>query len=825
MLTKDSTKENRYLKNNIPLILLGVLGLLAFIILLPHFYPSQGANLKIDQSQAIAKAAEFMQEKGYKLEDFNTRVIIGYNFNAFIYLQQRHKWHKTQELFQKESTKGLGFYWYVMWYKNLPKNTPYEFYEAWVSSTGEIIGFTHHLPLLFQWPEGREAHLSQEKASLITQAFLEKQGIDTSEFKPSPINSKKIEKRTNHTFKWVKELPHIGGKVNLTVIVKGDEVGDFKISYGVPAIANNEIMVLRSNLSFSAIISYILVFLFCLLLQLFFLRKYHEGEVSVKTAVVVFLITFGMLALESLLKFKINAMGTSLGELSNDGVGFVLLAILSLVIWPFFSIMAFSSWSVGESLGRERFNKKFSALDSLFNKKWFTLNFASSSLNGYFAGFAGLGLIALLTVSSMAVFNTRAVVGNYKTISTFLPFMVPVLAALSSALLGELSFRLFANLFIFKLLKRRDLSLIISSLLWTVYAVGFWDIGIRLIPMVVDWAIIYIIGLMLGYIFWKFDILTAIVAHMTIIGVMQAVPMLTSPAPGIFYHALAALLLLFAPVILIVRGFLKHQVFAFEADLTPEHIKRITERVRMAKELEIARQVQMRLLPGSPPEIEGFEIDGICIPANEVGGDYYDFIHIDDAKLGVVIGDVSGKGVPAAIYMTLTKGVIQSQAENEISPKEVLTRVNRSLYTMMDTKSFVTLFFAVIDSDNKTLTYSRAGHNPLLYFQENTAKMMTLKPDGIALGIEKGNIFDVTIKTGHLQLHKGDMVVFYTDGFSEAMNKNLDQYSENRLGEIIGANRDKSVCQIIDAVIQDVQLFVKGYPQHDDMTMVIVKAL
>jgi sigma-B regulation protein RsbU (phosphoserine phosphatase) len=260
-----------------------------------------------------------------------------------------------------------------------------------------------------------------------------------------------------------------------------------------------------------------------------------------------------------------------------------------------------------------------------------------------------------------------------------------------------------------------------------------------------------------------------------------------------------------------------------EPDLIPAHIRRITERVRMGKELEIARQVQQKLLPAHSPVIEGFEIDGTCIPANEVGGDYYDFIPIDDNRLGIVIGDVSGKGVPAAIYMTLTKGIIYSQVENRLSPEEVLVKLNRSLYTMMDQKSFVTLFIGVLDVKNKTLRYSRAGHNPLLYFRCSDGCIISLKPGGIAVGLEKGKIFNHSIREEVLELQKGDVFVFYTDGFSEAMDKDLNEYGEPRLIEIIRKCKQKPVKEIIEMVVDDVKIFTRGYPQHDDMTIVIVK--
>jgi len=821
--------ENRYLKKGLrpgffP-VAIGTAGLLIFILLLNNFFPYKAANLKIGKSEAVKIASHFLRQKGYYLEGYNLMTAIACDNNAFFYLQKRHGLNKTREIFHKEQHNGLDYYWLVSWFKNLPKSSPYEQFRVRISGTGKIIAFTHEFPVNLDWPGGRQAHISQEKALEMAAAFLKKHDIDLNGYKKDTFNTQTYDKRTDHSFNWIKDLEFEGGKVNLSVVVQGDEVGIFDRVFGIPVSESAVINRTQERRVYPLIASLIFAFIFCLVLQLIFLKKYHEGEVSVNTAAIVFFACWISLVLESLIKFRINATSFLIGELGTDSVGVVVLVLFGLIAWPFLSIMGFSSWSIGESLGREHFNKKFTALDSIFNRKFSTLNAANSCFNGYFIGFFGLGLIALLTTTALTFFNGKIGGIDYRIASSTVPFLVPLLAALSSSLISELVFRLFSNFALYKYLKSKWMSIFISSVFWTVYAVAFWDVNISLSPMYLDWITWYICGVFFGYIFWKFDLLTVITANFIMVGVMQALPLLTGGAESLFYQGFAALMLLFLPFIFIVRGFIKGEIFSFEADLVPAHIKRITERARMAKELEIARQVQMQLLPGKSPEIKGFEIEGTCIPANEVGGDYYDFIKISDSKLGVVIGDVSGKGVPAAIYMTLTKGIIQSQVENEnwYSPEQVLTRVNRSLYKIMDTKSFVTLFFGVIDTQKKTLSFSRAGHNPLLYFRRSDDRMITLKPEGIALGIEKGEIFNLVIKEECIELKKGDLIVFYTDGFTEAMNKELEEYGEKRLCRTILSSKDKPVSQIIDTVVADVHGFVKGYPQHDDMTMVVVK--
>lgn len=815
--------KNRYFKKNLALIVLGVTGLFAFILLLHNFFPYKAANLKIGESKAVEIASDFMKEKGYDLEGYKVMAVTECNNNAFFYLQKRHGWDKAQEIFQKENKKGLDFYWRIFWFKNLPRSSPYEQFRVFISAKGKVIAFAHDVPRDFDWPVGRQAHINRDKALEIAARFLKKENIDLKDYKKDMFTTQKFEKRTDHFFTWIKELGYEGGKVNLRVVIQGDEVGRYSMTFGLPESQSTAINRIRGNRAFENFASFIFAFIFCLVIQIIFLKKYHEGEVGVKTALIIFLVCWISLVVESSLKFRVNAFGNSFGQLSYDGIGLVTFILFSLIIWPFFSIMGFASWSVGESLGRERFNKKFTAVDSILNKKFFTLNTARSFFNGYFAGFLGLGIIAILTSTVLSLFNGKIDTINYRILSSTVPFLVPLLAAISYSLLSELVFRLFGNFFLYKYLKKKWISICISSIFWTVYAISFWGVRINLSPMYFEWIIWYITGLFFGYIFWKFDLLTVIAANFTIVGIMESLPLITSEAESLFYPGILSLILLFLPVIFIVIGFIKKKIFSFEADLIPEHIKRITERARMAKELEIARQVQMQLLPEKCPDIKGFDIDGVCIPANEVGGDYYDFIQIDGSKLGIIIGDVSGKGVPAAIYMTLTKGIIQSQVESMFSPEQVLTKVNRSLYMMMDNKSFVTMFFAVIDIKNKTLDFSRAGHNPLLYFRHSDNQIISLKPEGIALGIEKGDIFDGIIKGGHIDLKKGDLIVFYTDGFSEAMNKDLEEYGEERLCKVIQNNKHRRVDEIINRVIGNVQNFVKGYPQHDDMTMVIVK--
>jgi len=251
-----------------------------------------------------------------------------------------------------------------------------------------------------------------------------------------------------------------------------------------------------------------------------------------------------------------------------------------------------------------------------------------------------------------------------------------------------------------------------------------------------------------------------------------------------------------------------------------QNIQNELERERMAKELEIAHQVQINLLPKTSPQWRGARIAGACIPAREVGGDYFDYITLGPQKLGIAIGDVSGKGLPAAIYMTLTKGVLQSEAADQASPKAVLTKVNKLMYDSITRDTFVSMFYGILDLETDTLTYARAGHNPPIHVQEGTHRL--LDAPGIGLGLDSGAKFSESVQEETVSLKKGDWLVCYTDGVTEAMDAQQNEFSEERLMDI-ARRTHKSPEAMLRATHDEINHFTGNGQPHDDMTLVAVQ--
>jgi serine phosphatase RsbU (regulator of sigma subunit) len=257
--------------------------------------------------------------------------------------------------------------------------------------------------------------------------------------------------------------------------------------------------------------------------------------------------------------------------------------------------------------------------------------------------------------------------------------------------------------------------------------------------------------------------------------------------------------------------------------ITPSYSQRITERQRLQHELAIARSVQMSFLPKGNPAIASLDIASRCVPALEVGGDYYDFIELPNDRLAVAVGDVSGKGTQAAFFMTLTKGFLRALSRISHSPGTVLQEVNRLFYENVDRGVFISLIYGIFEVKASRLTIARAGHNPVILRKSGGKETQVLDPMGLALGLDKGDVFEQSIKEVSVTYEKDDVFVFYTDGISEAMNGNREEFGVERLSASIESHSKKDAAGILEGVLNDMQRYVGKMPQHDDVTLVIVK--
>lgn len=251
----------------------------------------------------------------------------------------------------------------------------------------------------------------------------------------------------------------------------------------------------------------------------------------------------------------------------------------------------------------------------------------------------------------------------------------------------------------------------------------------------------------------------------------------------------------------------------------------LMEQERMQQEMQMAQEIQQMLLPRRVPELEGFDLGSLYRAAKEVGGDYYDFLTVDERTVGVVVADVSGKGVPGSLVMTMIRTALRMEARGNRSASDVMAKMNAFVTEDMKKGMFVTMFYVVLDSVNRVVTYASAGHNPMILYRGESDATYFLKPKGIPVGIDvpDGDLFRKTISVEKLTLRRDDMLVIYTDGITEAMNQDREQFGEARLLAAIKRHGHGSAQEFADALNREIHDFTGGAPQNDDITLVAIK--
>lgn len=271
-----------------------------------------------------------------------------------------------------------------------------------------------------------------------------------------------------------------------------------------------------------------------------------------------------------------------------------------------------------------------------------------------------------------------------------------------------------------------------------------------------------------------------------------------------------------------VLAFIRTPEKVEEEDYKPDYLIRFEDEQRMRDEVAAAKVVQQRLLPSKMPQYPSIDIAAYCLPAFDVGGDYYDFFPLNEHQLGILIADVSGKGMSAAFYITLAKGVIVSQIHESFSPAEVLKRVNRLLFETMERGKFISMIYGVLDIRSMQFTYAQAGHNPIVVRTAHNGTTSTLESRGLALGLDKGNVFDKSARDTVIDLSEGDAIVLYTDGVVEAMNSEKMEYGMDNFISAIQRYAGTAPT-LLNAIIQDVKLFIGKAKQHDDITVIVIR--
>jgi sigma-B regulation protein RsbU (phosphoserine phosphatase) len=266
--------------------------------------------------------------------------------------------------------------------------------------------------------------------------------------------------------------------------------------------------------------------------------------------------------------------------------------------------------------------------------------------------------------------------------------------------------------------------------------------------------------------------------------------------------------------------------FVYMQNSLKRYIKDLTEttaaKERIESELKVAREIQMSIIPKIFPPFPHrpeFDIYACIKPAKEVGGDLYDFFFIDDEHICFMIGDVSGKGVPASLFMAVTKTLFKASTSQGIKPDEILTRLNNELARDNESSMFVTIFCGILNTKTGEVSYANAGHNPPLLLRQGKEADFLLISGSVAVGAMEG----LSFKTEKLILHPGECLFMYTDGVTDATNLKDELFSEKRLQNDLSVLREKPIQDVVLGLVEKIEDFSQGAPQADDITMMILK--
>jgi serine phosphatase RsbU (regulator of sigma subunit) len=608
--------------------------------------------------------------------------------------------------------------------------------------------------------------------------------------------------RIDHRFSWTVYDDVLQDSIDVHAVYNGDVVGEFGHQYRsigeFTPKADMTVVDLIEIGVFSALIIILLVVGF---------RRMRSDEIGFGSALVV---GAGVAIL-----FAIWLYLQVFSSMGFDLEAAVALLIAPIMIGGGIAVL----WAVSEAVGRETWREKFISFDLTTRGHLLHSRIGLSVLAGIAAGTILL-VVALLAAWAVSASRTVWIPQLSSDGLSWLSTSLPALFLAGEALFSNLAGFAFLILFLLSLLQQRlrRTGMVLSAGTIVLVAIDLPNMIPVPEAILVQLPVVFLLLLL----FFYTDVLTTLLAMVTLSLLQNGLLLLLPWNAALLDQGILLLALLGGAVMYgVITTSTPDRQLDFDA-IAPRFQRHISERQRLARELEIARDVQMSFLPKRTPHVEGLDIAAHCAPALEVGGDYYDFIELGPTKIGLAIGDVSGKGTQAAFYMTLTKGFLKALGGQSESPSLVLGQLNKLFYENVERGHFISMIYAVFDMERRTVTIARAGHTPVIR-RNADASVETIHSRGMALGFEAGRTFTATIEEIVLPLRTGDMLVFYTDGYPEAMTRKREEFGEQRLTTSLQNVSGETAEDAFNHIHRETLRFTGTAKQHDDMSMVVVR--
>jgi len=685
-------------------------------------------------------------------------------------------------------------------------------HQARIAFDGEVLSLRRG----FSEEEPGEA-LEEAEARRRSDELLVEQGYDLAELGEPEVRRVDRDKRTDLVlrYRWSERVLDEGVRYGVAVTFAGDRLAGFapwrEDSGQDELFALVQPATLISNLNFFS------TFLALPFVAVFFLRRYHQGEVGVRRGLQIFWVAALLGLLVLVFTARPSTQGQFWGSLTRQQITFLWGAQLFLLYYLPQSAASFLSWSVGESFCRERWGAKLAAFDALFQRRWDNRTVAVSSLRGYAAGWLLAGAVTV----------AQALLGRYADAWVSAAFLFgpfwnngPAPGLLAVAFLGGfiLYTTLFGRLFLVSLLAHR---------------VGVWIAGLLVslatgllffaptIVLPIEWTLL--VGILfsgaLVLLFLRFDLLTCLVGATTSHLVLNTFPFLFARAPGVELQGWIGVLAGALPLTLSARYLLADAEFVYRYEDVPPHVRRIAERERQRVELETARNIQSSILPQLPPQLAGVELAHTYLPATEVGGDFYDVLALEDGRLAVAVGDVAGHGVSSGLVMSMTKSALAVQVTFDPRVEAVFTTLNRMVFQSARKRLLATLCYALLDPKRHELDYASAGHL-FPYRVSVDGRVEPLESVAYPLGVRPA--LEVTPRRAKLEA--GDIIFLCSDGLIEARAEGSEEmFGFERLERILSKYAGHGATVLRDAVLRELGAFVGPAPREDDLTLLVLR--
>ncbi len=506
----------------------------------------------------------------------------------------------------------------------------------------------------------------------------------------------------------------------------------------------------------------------------------------------------------------------------SEGAFTVLNFLGSLIVGFFIGFGLGLVFAVAESKTRENHSDTLAVSDALFGANFKIREFGGLLLSSF--AYGGLFFMMPLAAYIFSSFHekTRLVIwtANPIEISGVMPVTILlrsiVQPSLYAFLLSAPIFGILASLVCQRFPGKRGA--IAVSAIFAVLCLYQLDTT----PAVV-WFILLFSASFLLCVLWKDEGFPGVLLSIFIALSLQRAFLLVLAKDSLFaFVGLVILVFWLFVFILAVYLLRKGKPVSKMAPYEPKYLKRMKEKERFERELEIAKHLQEKLLPKNTPDLEKFEIATLCEPANEVGGDYFDFLSLEGGKMLVFLGDVSGKGIRAAFYMTLAKGLLHGSFNLCKDHLELLTLLNKRFGGLSEEGVFLTLITLTLDTETGEVLLSSAGHNPPLLFKKDT--VWSVPSRGLVIGPMPEEILVKSLKDFKFRMEEGDVLLLYTDGVTEAMDHHMEEYGTDRLKKVFHESVDKPAGEIVNSIRKSVLDHTKGFTQSDDLTILVLKA-